>query len=80
LNSGGCEHDIVLNLTRGWPDGAAWPLVPAGSALAVIQRGNNREAAFLYAFDLIEMDGKDLRRLPIEPRKQRLAQLLSPSL
>jgi bifunctional non-homologous end joining protein LigD len=30
----------------------------------------------LYAFDLLELDGRDLRRLPIELRKAGLAQLL----
>src|SRR5262249_42205271 len=31
---------------------------------------------FLYAFDLIELDGEDLRREPIERRKAALAKLL----
>ena len=31
---------------------------------------------FLYAFDLLEFDGKDLRREPIEVRKATLASLL----
>ena len=31
---------------------------------------------FLYAFDLIELDGEDLRRKPIEARKAALAKLL----
>jgi len=31
---------------------------------------------FLYAFDLIELDGDDLRRKPIEARKAALAKLL----
>jgi len=31
---------------------------------------------FLYAFDLLELDGRDLRREPIEVRKRRLATLL----
>jgi bifunctional non-homologous end joining protein LigD len=31
---------------------------------------------FLYAFDLIELDGQDLRREPIERRKGALAKLL----
>jgi bifunctional non-homologous end joining protein LigD len=30
----------------------------------------------LCAFDLLELDGEDLRRLPIEMRKQKLAKLL----
>jgi hypothetical protein len=33
-------------------------------------------AAFLYAFDLLKVDGKDLRREPFESRKAMLAKLL----
>jgi bifunctional non-homologous end joining protein LigD len=33
-------------------------------------------AAVLCAFDLLELDGEDLRRLPVEVRKAGLAQLL----
>ena len=33
-------------------------------------------SAILCAFDLIEIDGEDLRRAPIEHRKHRLARLL----
>ena len=33
-------------------------------------------AVFLYAFDLLELDGVDLRREPIETRKATLASLL----
>jgi bifunctional non-homologous end joining protein LigD len=32
--------------------------------------------AFLYAFDLLKLDGKDLRREPFESRKTMLAKLL----
>jgi bifunctional non-homologous end joining protein LigD len=35
---------------------------------------------FLYAFDLIELDGDDLRRQPIEVRKHQLAALLRAAL
>jgi bifunctional non-homologous end joining protein LigD len=31
---------------------------------------------FLYAFDLLELDGQDLRREPLETRKATLASLL----
>jgi hypothetical protein len=34
------------------------------------------EAFFLYAFDLIELDGRDLRRETIETRKAALVKLL----
>jgi bifunctional non-homologous end joining protein LigD len=33
--------------------------------------------AFIYAFDLIELDGEDLRREPLTVRKATLASLLS---
>jgi bifunctional non-homologous end joining protein LigD len=35
--------------------------------------------AFLYAFDLLEINGRDLRREPIEARKEALADLLRSS-
>jgi bifunctional non-homologous end joining protein LigD len=38
------------------------------------QRGGR--AAFLFAFDLLELDGTDLRREPLETRKATLASLL----
>ena len=47
--------------------------------LAVFQalrRRQNGERAFLYAFDLLELDGLDMRREPIETRKATLASLL----
>jgi bifunctional non-homologous end joining protein LigD len=34
------------------------------------------KTVFLYAFDLIELNGQDLRREPIEVRKRQLASLL----
>jgi bifunctional non-homologous end joining protein LigD len=30
----------------------------------------------LFAFDLLELDGEDLRSMPIETRKRKLAQLV----
>jgi bifunctional non-homologous end joining protein LigD len=36
-------------------------------------------AAILCAFDLIELDGDDLRPLPIEYRKRRLERMLRPT-
>ena len=36
----------------------------------------NGGSAFLYAFDLIELDGDDLRREPLERRKAALTRLL----
>src|SRR5262245_14013282 len=49
------------------------------NGLAVFQelrRRRNQDSVFLYAFDLLELDGADLRREPIETRKAALAKLL----
>ena len=40
--------------------------------------GTSRKA-FLYAFDLLELDGTDLRREPLEVRKATLASILRKS-
>jgi bifunctional non-homologous end joining protein LigD len=42
----------------------------------VLRRRRNEVQAFLYAFDLLELDGADLRREPIEVRKTTLASVL----
>jgi bifunctional non-homologous end joining protein LigD len=42
---------------------------------ALHRRGTVTEA-MLYAFDLLELDGEDLRGLPLADRKKRLARLL----
>jgi ATP-dependent DNA ligase len=42
----------------------------------LIRRHDAGERAVLCAFDLLELDGKDLRRWPIETRKALLAKLL----
>ena len=42
----------------------------------VLRRRRNEVGAFLYAFDLLELDGTDLRREPIETRKATLASIL----
>jgi bifunctional non-homologous end joining protein LigD len=44
--------------------------------LDVLRHRRNDRTAFLYAFDLIELDGRDLRREPIESRKAALLKLL----
>jgi bifunctional non-homologous end joining protein LigD len=49
------------------------------NGLAVFERLRSKHessAVFLYAFDLLELDGVDLRREPIETRKATLASLL----
>jgi bifunctional non-homologous end joining protein LigD len=45
----------------------------------VLRRRQNEAAAFLYAFDLLELNGTDLRREPIEVRKATLASILRKS-
>jgi bifunctional non-homologous end joining protein LigD len=46
------------------------------SAFDLLRSWRHDHAAVLCAFDLIELDGKDLRRVPIEQRKQTLVGLL----
>jgi len=58
-------------------DGEA--IVTNDNGLAVfelIRRARNGGAAVLCAFDLIELEGEDLRRSPIEQRKQKLSRLV----
>ena len=45
----------------------------------VLRRRRNEASAFLYAFDLLELDGTDMRREPIEVRKATLASILRKS-
>jgi bifunctional non-homologous end joining protein LigD len=42
----------------------------------LIRRQRHGDDAVLIAFDLIELDGEDLRRSPIEQRKRKLAKLV----
>jgi bifunctional non-homologous end joining protein LigD len=58
-------------------DGEAVVLGPEGlSRFEELSRREAARTAILYAFDLIEHDGKDLRNLPFLDRKAALAQLL----
>jgi bifunctional non-homologous end joining protein LigD len=41
-----------------------------------LRRRRNDDAVFLYAFDLLELDGVDLCLLPLEARRTGLARLL----
>jgi bifunctional non-homologous end joining protein LigD len=41
-----------------------------------LRRKRQRQHVFLYAFDLLELDGQDLRREPLATRKATLASLL----
>jgi bifunctional non-homologous end joining protein LigD len=58
-------------------DGEAVVLGPDGlSRFEELQRRTAAHAAILYAFDLIEHDGEDMRNLPFLDRKAALEQLL----
>jgi ATP-dependent DNA ligase len=46
------------------------------SVFAMLRRQRGEASAFLYAFDLLELDGMDLRRMPIEERKHALTKLV----
>ncbi len=49
----------------------------AGLAVFELLRSwRHDRSAMLCAFDLLELDGEDLRRLPIEQRKRTLAELM----
>ena len=45
-----------------------------------LRQRRNEARAFLFAFDLLELDGLDMRREPIETRKATLASILRKSL
>ena len=58
-------------------DGEAVVCGPDGVAVFDALHGERRfREAFLYAFDLLEVDGEDLRLHPFNERKRRLAKLL----
>ena len=58
-------------------DGEAIVTDEAGLAVfELIRRARHGAQAVLCAFDLLALDGADLRRLPIQQRKDRLAKLL----
>jgi hypothetical protein len=68
---------LVLPACSCLIDGEA--IVSDDSGLAVfelIRSFRHDHAVVLCAFDLLELDGQDLRRLPIEQRKQTLVRLL----
>ena len=44
--------------------------------LDLLRRRRNEAQAFLYGFDLLELNGIDMRREPIEVRKATLASIL----
>jgi bifunctional non-homologous end joining protein LigD len=58
-------------------DGESVVVEPNGlTDFEALRRQGARDVAVLYAFDLVELDGDDLRSQPIEMRKTTLAPLL----
>jgi bifunctional non-homologous end joining protein LigD len=53
-------------------------VAPDENGLPSFELLRRRQPAVLYAFDLLQLDGADLRREPIELRKAMLAKLLAP--
>jgi bifunctional non-homologous end joining protein LigD len=49
------------------------------AAFQLLRHRRNEPRTFLYAFDLLELNGTDLRREPIEVRKATLASILRKS-
>jgi ATP-dependent DNA ligase len=47
------------------------------ASFELIRRWNTDEGVFMWAFDLIELDGEDLRRDPLAVRKATLASLVA---
>ena len=47
------------------------------AAFQLLRHHRNEPKAILYAFDLLELNGADLRREPIEVRKATLASILA---
>src|ERR1700722_11394692 len=68
---------ILLRARSFTLDGEAVVCGPDGVAIfeALHRRGTVSEA-MLYGFDLLELDGEDLRGLPLGDRKKRLTRLL----
>lgn len=60
-------------------DGEAVVLRPdASSDCFALRSSEGQAAAVLVAFDLLELDGRDLRSEPLERRRERLQRLLKP--
>jgi bifunctional non-homologous end joining protein LigD len=57
-------------------DGEAIVVDKNGLSVFDLIRYRQHDRAALCAFDLIELDGEDLRRSPFEQRKRALAELL----
>ena len=68
----------ALRVTSCLIDGEAVACDDGGLSVFERLRGRQRDASvFLYAFDLIELNGTDLRREPLQVRKATLASVLT---
>jgi hypothetical protein len=61
---------------RCWIIGAAARGSDGVAVFDALPRPGTVSEAMLYAFDLLELDGKDLRAMPLVDRKRRPARLL----
>ena len=60
-------------------DGETVVLTPdARSDIDALRSSEGQARAVMVAFDLLEIDGEDIRPLPIEERRARLARVLKP--
>lgn len=75
-----CAAVAALPARSAWLDGELLALGPDGQpSFQALQQAFETAAAtrwMYYAFDLLHVDGEDLRPLPLLQRKQRLQQLL----
>jgi hypothetical protein len=74
------EHAMVGDyelLVFDLPAGEAVVLGVDGIYFNALHSGKNNEEVQLYAFDILALDGDDLRHLPLSMRKTNLARLLA---
>jgi bifunctional non-homologous end joining protein LigD len=74
------ESVAALNVRDAIIDGEIVALNETGHSsfqlLQAYEMGKERPPIFYYAFDLLRLNGQDLRELPVEKRKAQLEQLL----
>ena len=68
-----CGHAMIIDGEIAVPDDMGVTRLPA---LHAAMREREPDRLVYYAFDLLHLDGKDLREQPIEKRKAKLLQLL----
>jgi bifunctional non-homologous end joining protein LigD len=72
------EVDAPLALCSATIDGEVVCCDPSGlSVFEELYSRRQNDRAFLYAFDLLELDGEDYRPHPLHARKARLERLLA---